>query len=374
MSNIPKNIKKQLMGHKTSLGDNPCYPPENELPFDYKIIQDSFNKLENDVKSIDNANLNDINSLKNLLSELITQCQDIETPIKNQLENICFNIINDMFEIPQDVIFECSLVGEVDSNGRRIVPDNTDDFDFDGIDEINELNLMVYKRRTINALIRGASIFYASKIEDYVSSIYKLNPKLPELYKKIISLNNYLVYFINDFKVMKSEKLSGLVDVYLGEEDESPKISSKGIVFPILLSESIKGFMELFASHSLPKDKKSALYVIKKSDFLLAEPWDIRLGIPLWEILQKNLDDKDIKILPLFLTEFFSLNTNKFNSVMKEILANTKKGRKSINMIFKHIFFEIKKDNFNDYIAQQNNNLSQINDGYFTINELNDFI
>lgn len=369
MPELPKNIKKQLKSHKTSLGENPCFPPENEYAFDYRILSKYFDKVCDDLEKSEEGG-SDENELKNRLNQLVNQCQRLEEPIKEQLETLCFNLINTMFEIPDDVEFECSLEQRIDSGGKRIVPDNTDDIEFDGIDEIDKLNLMVYKRRMVNAIIQGASMFYAHDIEWYIGEIYRLNPKLIELYREILALNSYLLFYIDDFVLMKSPELAGNVDVYLGDEDVSPKIVSKGIIFPILLSESLKGFMELFASHGLPNDRKSATYVIKKSDFLLAEPWDMRLGYPIWEIIEKNISDKNKKVIPLFFMELFSLDTEEFNRKMKEILANTNKGKDAINDIFKSIFYNLKKDDFSVYIASRNKKNSVINDEYFTSDEL----
>ena len=369
MPELPKHIKKQLKMHKTSLGDNPCFPPENEYAFDYKILSKYFNKVCDELSSNDENNFNE-NELKNKLSSLVNQCQKLEHPIKEQLEGLCFNLINDIFEIPDDIEFECSIEEKISSSGKRVVPDNTDDIEFDGIDEINQLNLMVYKRRMINAIIQGASMFYAHNIGWYIGEIYRLNPKLIEIYKNILTINNYLLFYANDFSLMKSPELAGNVDVYLGDETVSPKIVSKGIIFPVLLSESLKGFMELFASHGLPCDKKSATYIIKKSDFLLAEPWDMRLGYPIWEIIESNISDKDKKIIPLFFMELFSLNTLDFFDNMQEILANTKKGKNAIQDIFKKIFYNLKKDDFSSYISYKNKENSQINDQYFTSDEL----
>jgi hypothetical protein len=49
------------------------------------------------------------------------------------------------------------------------------------------------------------------------------------------------------------------------------KIVARGITFPVLVHEIIKGVMELLSAHGLPKDKKLAEYVINKADFLSEE-------------------------------------------------------------------------------------------------------
>ena len=93
MSTLPSIIKNQLKKHKTSLGENPCFPPENEYAFDYKETLKSYEKVCDDIKKIEGIELNE-KSLKNKLSSMVNECQQLEEPIKEQLESLCFNLIN----------------------------------------------------------------------------------------------------------------------------------------------------------------------------------------------------------------------------------------------------------------------------------------
>ena len=80
---------------------------------------------------------------------------------------------------------------------------------------------------------------------------------------------------------------------------------------------------ELFSSHGLPDDNDKAMYIIRKSDFILAEPWDLRIGIGLMNVLYKNITDKyDSDILkhtnriPFLFTKLCELKIDDFNDVM----------------------------------------------------------
>ena len=55
---------------------------------------------------------------------------------------------------------------------------------------------------------------------------------------------------------------------------------------------------------------------------------------------------------------------------MKEILASTKKGKEIIENIFKKIFYNLKKDDFYSYMKSKNIEKSQINDEYFSSDQL----
>ncbi len=43
---LPKHLVKSLSSHKTSLGDHPSFPPEDEDCFDYKIVNKRFKNLK----------------------------------------------------------------------------------------------------------------------------------------------------------------------------------------------------------------------------------------------------------------------------------------------------------------------------------------
>lgn len=374
---LPQHILKQLHSHKTSLGNHPSFPPEDEDCFDYKITNNRFLNLYNELSKFDDiGELNELN-LSNILSKLVRECKEIEKPLKDNLEKLCANLVNDLFKIPQDVIsFKCELVDSIDNSDKRLTPEKTDDIEIDGVDSLEKLSEEVYKRRLVNSLIQGASLDYSSNIQAYIKDIYELNYKLPMLYDKIIKINNFLLFIKSDITNEKSKTDAGNVDVRLGNDIQQSTIDAKGIIFPIMLNESIKGFLELFAAHGLPEKKEDALYVIKKADFLLAEPWDMILGKPLWDMLInkiKSISDNPIEIgLPFIFTEIVSLSVDEFHSFMKEIFANTKKGKSLIKNMIDFILHEKNKDDFNDYLNNKNSNISIIEDEeYFLPEELN---
>lgn len=368
---LPKHLLNALKTHKTSLGEHPSYPPEDEKTFDYKLTKKRFIELYNELSLIDDIDITNEQNLATILSELITQCQKIEEPIKEQLEVLCFNLVNSLFEIPEDTLdFSCKLVSSIDVSSQRLVPEETDEIEFDGIEEMEGLNDDVYKRRIINAIVQGASMYYSSRVEVYVSDIYKLNSKLPELYKKILILNNYLLFFNEDKMKVKQPTLAGNVNVHLGNDIIKTKIDAEAIIFPILLNESIKGFMELFSSHGLPNSMNKSNYVIKKSDFLLAEPWDMRLGYGLWELILNTIPTDDTTYIPLMFTEFVSLKAKIFHKLLREIFGKTKKGRTMMSALFKKVDLELQNDEFNDYVDNKSLDNLTITDDYFTPNEL----
>lgn len=112
---LPDFIVDSIKDHKTSLGDHPAFPPEDELRFETKILKKRYYELLNNVKKIDNVD-GDI-SKKNLiikLKDLTIKCKNIEEPIKEKLEKLCLDFINDMFGItPGELDIECILTDKL---------------------------------------------------------------------------------------------------------------------------------------------------------------------------------------------------------------------------------------------------------------------
>ena len=79
---LPKHILKSAEKNLTSLGDNPCLPPEEETNFIVNILTRYYDKLT------DGKNINE-QQIQEELKKLIIQCQKLEKENVNALEKIC---------------------------------------------------------------------------------------------------------------------------------------------------------------------------------------------------------------------------------------------------------------------------------------------
>ena len=352
---LPSFLFKQLKKHRTSLGDNPAFPPEGQYPFDYKITKTRFNEVVEAIEKMEGLESRDEDYLVSTLSELIKKCIEIEKPIRNFLEQICENVINKIFLIPEgSVALSCKLVDSVDlKKSYRIMPEDDDnEYEFEDLDDINNSNDVILKRRLINSLIQGASYSIMKDYELYAGKIYKTSKSLLDLYDKIITINDYLLFTKEEKITEKHICQAASVDVTLGKIGSETKIEAEGIIFPYLLAETIRGFFELFASHGLPKDDKKAKYVISHSDFLLAEPWDLRMGVGLWRLFIKNVNDYNI--YPYIFSDVCELSTKEFNDIMKNIFANTKKGKMFLENLYDSIKDDIEYQKFTNDLKLRN--------------------
>lgn len=357
---LPDFIENSIEQYKTSLGQHPSFPPENENKFETIILKKRYYELITNVKKV-LGNDGDISkkTLISKLQELINNCKELEEPIKNELENICIDTVLQIFNLTHDVInFNCQLKNDIKSV-TPLIPEKIEE-EFSDIEHIEYLNNEILKRRLIDSLIMGASVRLSENFNASLSKIFLLNHKLPEIYHEIITINEYLT-FVKEQKP-STDNIGGEVSVNL--ISEIPTINSEAIIFPILLFETIKGVMELICSHGLPKNKFDAEYVIGKSDFLLAYNWDKRIGVGLWDIIQEIIGDENLNLMPKIILELIQRKSNEFNYTMKEIFAKTKKGKQIVNNIIDEIKLGTEFENIENEITYNNN------EEYFSPEEL----
>ena len=345
MEKLPKHIMKALLDNRTSLGDHPAYPPEDEEKFVVRLLTKYYNSL------LDDVGTDDVEKIRTQLSKLLVKCIKKERTCKEALQELCLDTVNSIFNIPQDTVeVSMELVNKIDASGHRAVPEATEDFSFENIKDMKRLTDEVYKRRMLNCLVAGAALHYTYDVSHYIQNVFKIDPELPLLYKQILALNSILLFLEKESNDQTTE--GGIVDVNILSQGKMPTIEAKAIVFPILVEETLKGFFELAISHGLPKEKERAMYVMKKADFKLAEMWDLRLGVPLWERIISQVDD-DVE--PNFLLmELSKLNPDTFNELLQEVFAGTSIGKRKLNRIVKTINSKKNADDFDKYIQAMN--------------------
>lgn len=323
------------------MGDNPSIPHISDKSFLEMVIHSEYDSVCNDMKSLFTENIPSDSQLESTLSKIISKCQEIERPYRNELELICGNKLAELLDIPQDSVnISLALVDEVTTDTDSMIVDPIDGdqyIQFINIDSDAEiLRKEVYKRRFLDMLCTGAGLSLSSVIKSFAEEIYEINPQLLDLYEKFITINSYLLLSkdcigINDH----DNKLIGTNAVRLGNKDEVVSIEAQGKIFPVLYAEAIKGFMELFASHGLPKDIELAKEVIGKSDFIKAEPWDMRFGPLIWKSLYLALMeiDEDTALLPYIFQTISRLEPDSFSKFMNGTLMRTSQSQRWIEKI-----------------------------------------
>ena len=367
---LPKFLFDLLREHKTSLGDNPAFPDCDDFDFDYTIIKKRFNEVADEIEGIGVESL-DEDYLMTELSSLVRECQKREKPMKDTLEKMCENLLNRLFAIPMDLInMSFSLVGKIEyKNPPRTMPESNEEIEytFKDLKDIEFSKKSIAKRRFINSLIMGASYMYMKQLLEDEELNEICNDMIP-LYKRLIAINDYLLFIKKEKISDENPRQGSYVEVHVGVNSKKTTIEAQGLVFPLLLQESIRGLFELFSANSLPKDVKKANYIIKKSDFILAEPWDMRFGKTLWEKMFGDIEDTNL--IPYIFTDFIKLPADDFNEASQEILASTEMGEVIKDSFIDDAEYQSGYQMFKNRVNARNVDKAVINDGYFTAAEI----
>ena len=374
---LPEFIYSALKKNDTSLGDSKAFPPNDEMGYAYSVIKERYLQV---IKRIEERGYEDGSEefLFNRLGKLTSMAIRIESGLKNQLEKLCIDYVNNVLNTPADTVtLKCKLVNKIQTKRPiRILPETTygsDTYTFDDVEDIEFSNNAVAKRRFIDSLIQGISYDLTWNDADWMRSIESISKELPEIYSEMNDIDNYLLFKRKDEISDKNPLQNSFVEVKLGHGVEKTVIKSQGILFPYLLRETFRGFLELFSSHGLPNDNIRAMYVIKKADFVMAEPWDLRFGVILWDKIKSNSPLYDKSVVPYLFADICEMDYDEFNDSIKNFLAKTNKGKSLFDRLVRSVKRNREYNMFKNKLALKNKNYAMINDEYLTPDEIDKF-
>lgn len=354
--------------------NNPSLPSNGIVDFNKTLLKKRFDEIKKQLSKITKTDeLKDINVYKNELSKLFKKISDIEKPNKQNLEDICYQSVKNIFNVPEDVvIIDCKLVETVSpKNGFKMDPVYQDNVEFEDKLDMANLKSDVNKREILNAIVEGCSYDLVIQYEDVITKLHKINPELPLLYSRVNVLSD-VILFLEDVKLDdKDPQQSGIVEVKIGTSDNKSEIYAQGLIFPVLFTETVKGLLELFISHGLPKEIDKAKFIIGQTDYINAEAWNMRFGVELWRRLSLQ-EGLDTEVVPYYLMNLSKMESDKFFDIISEIFANTKKGRQLKEKIYNESKHQFEFSNFENGLQIKKIENKEEIDGEFTIDELSD--
>lgn len=352
------NLEEDLLNNKTSLGVSPCFPIGDERNFATKIVGERFKDVVNEVKKAFNVDeINNVDLMKEMMP-LVMSTMELESNNKKELVELAVKMVREEFDVPDDVIIEAELTKYIDSDGTNLTPNSDSDIEFDDHSEMEYANDSIYKRRFVNAMNQGAAKKVNHMYHLVDKELTEINPKLINNYKKMMSAADYMYYLVPELEATQN---AGKFEVDFGskEKKKPTTLTAKAMVFPVLVHELVKGCMEILSANGLPTKKNIAEYVINKSDFVQAEPWDMRIGPPLWGKFCNVIPAEDFNLKHHVYSDISQLEPKEYAHTMREIMGNTKRGKEIINELLKEIKREIKEDEYNESMG---NDLFEIDD------------
>lgn len=334
---LPSDIIRAIRDNETPFGNNMAFMGRDGVrgvsSFLAQATKSQFESARDRLKDMGQIETVDANNVQEAFMKIVNRCQEIEGKNKAELEKMAVNYVIDLFGVPDDFVkINAKLVGKVEGD-EDIAPvepfDGDVNFELADIDDASQVDAEIYKRQFLNAINMGAGMRMSENIRGYLEDLYDVDDRLPQLYKEALALNNYMIFRGVDLGIDDKNKCQvGMVNVVFGNEDELTVINAQGVIFPILLCELIRGFMELFASHGLPKDRERLKYIISKTDFIKAEPWLMRVGPYMWNLFTEYFEDTDTSDMPYIYQTLAKLNPGLFFKVISEMFAKTAKGKR----------------------------------------------
>ena len=384
---MDREVERKISSGETPLSDNPAFPGKDEDEFDNSfaelVASERFKEVVEKVKrytGMENiSGQNAFMQLQMALMGAVQKAKSIESNNEGFLEQLAVDLVKKELSIPDDAfqydVELTSMPGQIDTSKMISEPEELEDeevqqqFGVDADEAEDDLeNFMAAfekfdmekaKRRFINSLIQGASKkghYMFHLVEEQLNTI---NPELINLYGVLMSINDLLYWIMPDQMVMSAagsgEGVQGSEEI--DDTTDPPTIRAKGLFFPVLVHELIKGVYEVLGTQGLPDDPKAAEMVMGQTDTLPYEVWDLRLGPVIWrkftEAYPEKLYDDDMREIQNYLfSRFSALSTDEFFEVARLILSGSPQGKKILERMVNDIISELKQQEYDDAMSQ----------------------
>ena len=382
------DIQAKIQGRETPLSDNPALDIDVDgdgvvSSFEEKLASKRFRDVVDKVKQYtgltDISNQNAFMELQMMLARAVQEVKSIENENEEYLENLAVDLVTKEMSIPEGTFqFDVELLsgmGQIDTSkmrGQSEEPDEEEimkafgdqdaeemEDDIDAfMDAMDKFDMEKAKRRFINSLIQGAAKKGHYMFALVQEELDRLDPRLLNLYGVLMSIADLMYWIVPD---QMTQMMAGQGEGVQGSEEvddttDPPTIKAKGLFFPVLVHELLKGVYEVLGTQGLPDDPKAAELVMGSQDTLPYEIWDLRLGPVIWEkfiaAYPEDLFEDDLREIQNYLfSRFSALTTEEFFEVAREILSETDKGRKIVKRMVDEIIEELRQYDYEDALS-----------------------
>jgi hypothetical protein len=323
-----------------------------------------------------------------LVMTALRQSGLIETRYKEELENLAVELVKKEMAIPPGSLqFDAKLMGmgqsESTQNMRRQAEEPSREEMMDAfksaqehendveafLDAMDNFDRERAKRRMINALIGGAAKKGQYMYHMVSQRLNEIDPNLVELYGITTAIIDHL-YWLYPEETLEAMSGQGGSEVGTSEIDnqtDPPTVKARGVNFPTLVHELVKGVYEVFGTHGLPDDPRQAEMIMGAEDTVPAEAWDLKLGPVFWELLQKSypieiLTEDDMKHIQHYLfMRLSAMPAEEFFQLFKEVLEEKQSGKDKIQRMVNEIVRELEENDEEDEDEEEDDDiLSQL--------------
>jgi hypothetical protein len=378
------DIQDKIESGETPLSDNPAFPySDSESSFEELIASKRFKDVVEKVKRYTGlqtlSGQSAFMQLQSLLMNAVREVKNIESGNEEKLEELAVELIKKEMSIPEGAFqYDAKILGspnQIDTsklskqseepsaeeiqNTFGVSEDEAEDDLENFMEAFDKFDLEKAKRRFINSLIQGASKKGHYMFNLVEQELNEIDPRLLNLYGVLMSINDLLYWIMPDeMTQMMSSSGQGVGGTEeIDDTTDPPTIKARGLFFPVVVHELLKGVYEVLGTQGLPDDPKAAEMVMASQDTLPYEIWDLRLGPVIWEKFTESYPDKlyedDLREIQNYLfSRFSSLSTDQFFELAKEILSGTPEGKMAVSKMVEEIIEELKGQEYEDAISK----------------------
>ena len=206
----------------------------------------------------------------------------------------------------------------------------------------DRINKMVQRRHLTNALIQGSAISNNFLFELGGQALDRIHPELRKAYGVLMVATEIGYWMFPQSAVIqgaRAELQVGATQVDYEEEGKPPTVKAQGKHFPVLIQELIKGITELASLASLPQtDTEEFQEVMKKTDLIDLEAWQMILGPQLWDQFIEAVDAENERSLALRLyRRIQAMDNDEFNVFMKGLYAKSPQGMQKLRQLAQQV-------------------------------------
>ena len=390
------SIERKILDKSTPYSKHPAMPKMSrdfvEL-ISSKRFNDTVGKLRSALeRSVGSTrHLTSGNPLMNLMMlvmQALRQSGSIESRHKEELETLAVDLVKKEMAIPPGSLqFDAKLMGMGQSEStermRRQAEEPSREEMMDAfksaqehendveafLDAMDNFDRERAKRRMINALIGGAAKKGQYMYHMVSQRLNEIDPNLIEVYGITTAIIDHL-YWLYPEETLEAMSGQGGSEVGTSEIDnqtDPPTVKARGVNFPTLVHELVKGVYEVFGTHGLPDDPRQAEMVMGAEDTVPAEAWDLKLGPVFWELLQKSypieiLTEDDMKHIQHYLfMRLSAMPAEEFFQLFKEVLEEKQSGKDKIQRMVNEIVRELEENDEEDEDEEEDDDiLSQL--------------
>ena len=360
--------QRKIETGQTPISKQPFMPKiTGAQTFEEVIASERFKQVIENIRRYTNipgpVDMRNIGQLQMLLMSALREIVNIERQHKEYLENLSIELVRKELEIdPSEIEYESNLVrpSDISNEGFQMepeeksaeeiaklfqTPEKKEDEEENPVEALlralEEFNIERSKRRLINMFIQGAGAKAQYMYHLIEEKLNELDPRLLNLYGTLMSVNEMLYWILNE-NMLGNLMGSKAGSVEVDTNQDPPKVIAKGVIFPVLLHELVKGTYEVIGKFGLPSNPEKQKMVTGYEDTLPAEVWDLRFGPVFWERLLNAYPNRIFESGQRFIQnylfqKFVMMSAEEFIDLTKMILLGNPKANQILDRMVKEI-------------------------------------